>query len=85
LKNPTAFFARIVAIPQEQLAPTYTEWLVGAHAGLEKIEESGCRHQKILLDVEDMIKWCKEKELPLNGASRSSYIAMKKKENDSTS
>lgn len=68
---------------KEELEPTYIEWLENAYETTNKFEASGVHYQKILIDVEDMIKWCKENEVPLNGESRSNYIAKKTRENDS--
>lgn len=68
---------------KEELSKTYAGWLEGANKGIRNIEMSGAHPQKILIDVEEMIKWCKEKEIPLNGESRSNFIALKTKEKNS--
>ncbi|EKD34400.1 MAG: hypothetical protein ACD_75C02357G0002 [uncultured bacterium] len=64
---------------KEALSPTYAGWLKNAYENTKTLEESGVRYQKISIDVDDLINWCKENKVPLNGQSRSSYIAKKQK------
>ena len=68
---------------KEDLSTTYAGWLEGAHKGIKNLEKPGAHHQKILIDVGEMIKWCSEKGIPLNGESRSNYITSKTKEKNS--
>lgn len=68
---------------KEGLFPTYAGWLENAYENTKTLEKSGIRYQKISIDVEDLINWCKENKVPLNGQSRSNYIAKKTKEENS--
>ncbi len=68
------------SVDRENLEPTYAEWLEGISEGIENLSKSGLQVVKIPIDVEEMIKWCKESEYPFDGESRATYISLKTKE-----
>jgi len=66
----------------DQLEETYGEWLAHAEKTLKNIIAQGVFPEKILLDVEELQAWCKERGLPINGESRSHYAAWLLQERD---
>ena len=68
------------AVDSDDLEPTYTEWLKGISEGIENLSNSGIQCEKIPIDVNEIIKWCKDNNYPFDGESRSVYISLKTKE-----
>jgi hypothetical protein len=68
------------AVDKEDLEPTYADWLEGISASIAEISNSQIQCVKIHVDVEEMIKWCKDNDYPFDGASRAVYISLKTKE-----
>ncbi|WP_035276127.1 hypothetical protein [Desulfogranum japonicum] len=64
----------------KDLEDTYYEWLANANDTINKLSNSPYRIKKIEIDVEELIEWCIQEKSPLNGESRSKYIALKTKE-----
>lgn len=58
-----------------ELDDTYEQWEKGANDALRKFERQGQRVEKVHIDVQALISWCKAKGLPVNGQSRSEYVA----------
>ena len=65
------------AVDSDDLEPTYAEWREGISEGIENLSNSGIQVEKIPIDVNEMIKWCKDNNYPFDGESRSAYITLK--------
>jgi len=59
------------------LEQTYDEWLLKTEIALADLRERGFFVQKIEIDIEEFVKWCKSRQLPIDGAARSAYAAEK--------
>ena len=68
------------AVDKEDLEPTYTEWLEGVTERMEEFSKSGIQCEKIPVDVEEIVQWCRDRGYPFDGASRSVYFSIKTKE-----
>lgn len=68
------------AVDKEDLESTYTEWLEGVTERMEEFSKSGIRCEKIPVDVEEIVQWCRDRGYPFDGASRSVYFSIKTKE-----
>jgi len=68
------------AVDKEDLEPTYAEWLEGITEGMEEFSKSGIQCEKIPVDVEEIVQWCRDRGYPFDGASRSVYFSIKTKE-----
>ena len=60
-----------------RLEGTYEEWLSYAEAQFAELRSMGSRVQKVDVDLDELLKWCTLKRLPLNGESRAQYVAEK--------
>lgn len=65
------------AVDKEALGETYQDWEVNFNQLLRKLRDSGHKVSSIEVDVKELIEWCKQKNLPLNGAARAQYAALK--------
>jgi len=66
---------REVSVDSDELEDTWEEWLTIAERNLKNIIVQGVFSQKVLLDVEELQAWCKERGFQVNGESRSYYAA----------
>ncbi|MCF8037698.1 MAG: hypothetical protein K9K79_00130 [Desulfohalobiaceae bacterium] len=63
------------SVDRDELESTHAEWLAQAERSLARIRAAGHKPIKIDIDVEDLIAWCANQEIPLDGNARSQYIA----------
>jgi hypothetical protein len=72
---------RVVAADPEQLGPSYEEWLEMAEGSLADLAGSGLRPEKVELDIDKLVAWCKAQNRPIDAAARadftSRYLRMK--------
>ncbi len=54
---------------------TFEEWEANATAQLTALWGRGLRAQKIVLDVEEVQRWCLMQKRPLNAEARSEFAA----------
>jgi hypothetical protein len=73
---------RKISADASQLEETYGEWQIQAEKTLKDFAARGVFPEKVVVDVEDLLAWCKERELPVKGESRSHYAAWLLKEKD---
>ena len=68
------------AVDRDDLEQTFGEWLEGILEGIENFSKVGIHCEKIPIDVEEMMTWCKDNDYPFDGSSRSAFIAHKTRE-----
>jgi hypothetical protein len=68
---------RDISSDAEDMDDSYLEWLQLAEEKLNELQSSGLRVEKIEIDSEQLIRWCNEQGLDINGKSRSKYAAAK--------
>ena len=61
------------AVDKSNLELTYDEWHRIALEKLLELRARGVNVVPVNVDVHELLKWCKENNLPVNGASRSQY------------
>ena len=66
-----------VSVDVDDLEQTYDEWLLKTEIALADLRERGFFVQKIEIDIEEFVKWCKSRQLPIDDAARSAYAAEK--------
>ena len=59
---------------RNELDDTYEQWEQSALEAVREIERQGQKMEMVHVEVESLVSWCKEKELPVNGASRAEYV-----------
>jgi hypothetical protein len=69
------------SVDRNDLENTYEQWLDNATEAIKNFSKSGYQIEKIDIDVQEMIEWCKNEGCTINGESRSKYISLKTKEN----
>jgi len=59
---------------RNELDDTYEQWQLSALDAVRMIERQGQKVEKVHVEVESLVSWCKEKGLPVNGKSRAEYV-----------
>jgi hypothetical protein len=59
---------------RSELEDTYEQWQESALDAVRTIERQGQRVEKVHVEVESLVSWCKEQGLPVNGKSRAEYV-----------
>jgi hypothetical protein len=68
---------RQVSSDSGDIEETYQEWERTAKQKLEELRRMGLRIEKIDVDVEEMVNWCKSLNLKIDGSSRARFAAEK--------
>ena len=63
-----------VAEDRNELDETFELWKQSALEAVRTMEREGQRVEKVHIEVESLVSWCKEKGLPLNAKSRADYV-----------
>jgi len=71
------FKLQAVAADPEILEKTYEEWVEVFNKGCANLKEVGIMAVKVSVDVDELIEWCKENKLAINGEARSQFVARK--------
>ena len=66
---------REVSTDVEKLENTYEEWLQLANEKIKEMTDIGMSIGKVHIDIEQLIQWCEENGLEVNGSSRARYTA----------
>jgi len=64
-----------VADDRNKLDDTFEQWERNALDALRMFERQGQRAEKVHVDVDALVSWCKDRRLPITGASRSRYVS----------
>jgi hypothetical protein len=60
---------------REAFAATYEQWEQGAREAVRTLEGRGQTPEKVHVEVESLVSWCKEQGLPVNGESCAEYVS----------
>jgi len=59
---------------RNELDDTYEQWQQSALDAVRMMEGQGQKVEKVHIEVESLVAWCKAKGLPVNGKSRAQYV-----------
>ena len=70
-------WARLKEISEDRdnLEDTYEEWRKNAAKTFKEFESSGQNVSKVSINLEELLAWCNEKGVPVNGKYRAEYTA----------
>lgn len=71
---------REVAVDPEVLETEYEEWVATANSALREIREAGLSAVKVQVNIDELISWCEEQGLALDGQARARYAAEKSRQ-----
>jgi hypothetical protein len=76
---------REISSDVENIEDTYEEWLTKAEEMIRKADPSHVVIEKVECDVEEVLAWCNERRLEVDGKSRSQFAAEKSRKAHETS
>ncbi len=59
----------------DKLEETYEEWRTNANKAIQEFQTTGKKIKKVKINLEQLLFWCNEKGVPVNGSSRAQYVA----------
>jgi hypothetical protein len=70
-------WSRLLEISEdrEDLEETVTEWESLAEEKLRDLRAQGLNAEKVIIDVEELLVWCKSRGLSVDATARSQYVA----------
>jgi hypothetical protein len=71
---------REVACDPEQLGSTYEEWLANAKKGMKYLAEQGIQPERVMVNVDELIAWCRNQGCRIDGAARTQFVNFKLEE-----
>ena len=68
---------REVSADGQELEQTHAEWLAVATKTLTDLEREGFSVRKVDVDLEELLTWCGQKGMPVDGRARASFAQHK--------
>jgi hypothetical protein len=62
---------------RERLEETYELWLEAAEATVEQLAAEGVVVERIEVDLDELVAWCRENSLTLDASARANFAAEK--------
>lgn len=62
---------------RDELDDTYEDWRRNANKAVQEIRSTGRVVKKVSIDLEELLIWCNENNLAVNGKSRAEYVSRK--------
>lgn len=56
---------------------TYQDWKKGAEKALKNFHDLGIKVYKIEIELDELVKWCKDQKMPFDSKARSKFVSMK--------
>jgi hypothetical protein len=77
-------WSRLLEISEDRkdLEETFAEWESLAEEKLRDLRAQGLDAEKITIDVEELLVWCKSRGLSVNASARSQYVAERLRKRD---
>jgi hypothetical protein len=66
-----------VSVDTDALDNSYEEWLLNAENNLKQLKSKNIQITKVHIRTNDLIEWCKDSNMPIDGKARSQYTALK--------
>jgi hypothetical protein len=71
-----------ISSDRDELENTYDEWKAMAEENLSILAQQGYVLRKIDIDVEELLRWCKLQNRPVDGDARVEFTLVKLREQD---
>lgn len=71
---------REVSEDRAELEPTYLQWFDAASKQIQDMGRAGLRVQRVDVDVEELVEWCRERGVPVTASARAWFTAEKARE-----
>ena len=65
---------RRVSVDCDKLEATWEEWAANAEETTIRLMKSGAQIQKVTVDVNDLVLWCRAQNRPCDGEARAAFV-----------
>ena len=66
---------RELAADADGLEEAYEDWLAGAQKTIVQMMATGVRVRRIDIDLDDLVRWCRDEGRPLDSPARAAFAA----------
>ena len=66
-----------ISTDRSDLEDSYDNWLVYITETFERMKSEGLDPIKVDIDTEELLAWCRSRNLPVNGKARAGYVIEK--------
>lgn len=66
-----------VSEDKSKIEETHDEWLKNAENAIKNFKKKGIKIEKVQIDLNELIRWCNERNLSLNGEARANFVTHK--------
>ena len=66
---------REVAADPERLEESYEAWVAMAERAIRRLEAAGMLIERVPVDAEELIAWCKDRARPIDSSARAEFVA----------
>ncbi len=66
---------REVAADPERLEESYEAWVAMAERAIRRLEAAGMLIERVPVDTEELIAWCKDRARPIDSSARAEFTA----------
>lgn len=73
-----------ISADRAELESTHAEWERNAKLAMEWHSRGGLRLERVAVDVEELLRWCLIRNLPVDGEARSLFVSEKLRRRDAT-
>ncbi|MCC5940553.1 MAG: hypothetical protein JJU37_03355 [Balneolaceae bacterium] len=56
---------------------TYEDWKEGAEKALKNFQDLRITVYRIEIELDELVKWCKNQKMPIDSKARSRFVSMK--------
>lgn len=61
----------------ERLEATHREWLRIAKKASRDLKAAGVDHERVIVRVDELVAWCRARNLPVDAGARGRFVAFK--------
>ena len=78
-------WARLLEISNDRdtLENSHSEWLRYAEETVRKLDKQGLEIQKVTVVPDELLSWCNERSIPVDGEARTGYVCYRMQQEDS--
>ena len=66
---------KAVSIDGDTLEESFIAWETKAKERIPEYEKEGVHLEKMIIDVDGLVAWCRTRSIPVDGAARAKYAA----------
>ncbi len=66
-----------VSVDRERMEETYDEWMRSARRTLLEMKGQGAHVEKVDVGVDELVKWCRDRNVSVNGEARANFASFK--------